>query len=106
MILHRGADGPNYVLIKKKKNIFNNLIVNKMSTSKVKNKIYDTARCVVEEMGNDTIKDFKGVRKCKVKGHYMMSVEGVIDLESGNSSKPECITLTTGVFCRYSDVIY
>ena len=69
-----------------------------MSTSKVKNKIYDTARCVVEEMGNDTIKDFKGVRKCKVKGHYMMSVEGVIDLESGNSSKPECITLTTGVF--------
>lgn len=42
-----------------------------MSTSKVKNKIYDTARCVVEEMGNDTIKDFKGVRKCKVKGRCL-----------------------------------
>ena len=69
-----------------------------MNALRVKNKIYDTARCVVEELGNDIIIDYKGVRSSKLKFYFDFSVDGVLDLESGNSSKPECIIITTGVF--------
>lgn len=69
-----------------------------MSKITIRNKIYDTARYVIEEMGNDTIKDYKGIRSSGLKCYYELSVEGVIDLDSGSSSKPECVTITTTVF--------
>ena len=62
------------------------------------NIIYDTARCVIEKMGKDTIEDYKGIRSCGMKCYYELSVEGVLDLDAGSSSKPECVTVTTAVF--------
>lgn len=64
----------------------------------IKSQIYDTARCVIEEMGKDTIEDYKGIRSSGVKCYYELSVEGVLDLDAGSSSKPECVTVTTAVF--------
>ena len=64
----------------------------------IKSQIYDTARCVIEEMGKDTIEDYKGIRSCGMKCYYELSVEGVLDLDAGSSSKPECVTVTTAVF--------
>ena len=66
-----------------------------MNNLVIRNKICETAKYVVNEMGSDTIKDFKGVRSCKVKSFFD---EDVIDLESSNSSKPECVIITAGVF--------
>ena len=64
----------------------------------IKSQIYDTARCVIEEMGKDTIEDYKGIRSCGMKCYYELSVDGVIDLNAGSSIKPECVTITTAVF--------
>ena len=64
----------------------------------IRKEIIDTARCVIEEMGNENIKDFKGTRNSGVKDYFVLSVEGVIDLDAGSSSKPECVTITTAVF--------
>lgn len=69
-----------------------------MSKITIRNKIYDTARYVIDEMGNDTIKDYKGIRSSGLKCYYELSVDGVIDLNAGNSIKPECVTITTAVF--------
>lgn len=69
-----------------------------MSKITIKNKIYDTARYVIEEMGKDTIEDYKGIRSCGMKCYYELSVEGVLDLDAGSSSKTECVTITTAVF--------
>lgn len=69
-----------------------------MSKITIRNKIYDTARYVIEEMGKDTIKDYKGIRSCGMKCYYELSVDGVIDLNAGSSIKPECVTITTAVF--------
>ena len=69
-----------------------------MSKITIKNKIYDTARYVIDEMGNDTIKDYKGIRSSGLKCYYELSVDGVIDLNAGSSIKPECVTITTAVF--------
>lgn len=68
-----------------------------MSKITIKNKIYDTARYVIEEMGNDTIKDYKGIRSSGLKCYYELSVEGVIDLNAGSSNKPEYVIITTAV---------
>ena len=59
---------------------------------------FDTARYVIDEMGNDTIKDYKGIRSSGLKCYYELSVDGVIDLNAGSSIKPECVTITTAVF--------
>ena len=64
----------------------------------IKNKIFDTTRCVIEEMGKDTIEDYKGIRSCGMKCYYELSVEGVLDLNASSSNKPECVTITTAVF--------
>ena len=64
----------------------------------IKSQIYDTARCVIEEMGKDTIEDYKGIRSCGMKCYYELSVEGVLDLNASSSNKPECVTITTAVF--------
>lgn len=69
-----------------------------MSNMSIRKEIIDTARCVIEEMGNENIKDFKGTRNSGVKDYFVLSVEGVIDLDAGNSIKPECVTITTAVF--------
>lgn len=69
-----------------------------MSNMSIRKEIIDTARCVIEEMGNENIKDFKGTRNSGVKDYFVLSVEGVIDLDAGSSSKPECVTITTAVF--------
>ena len=69
-----------------------------MSKITIRNKIYDTARYVIEEMGNDTIKDYKGIRSSGLRCYYELSVDGVIDLNAGSSIKPECVTITTAVF--------
>jgi len=68
-----------------------------MSKITIKNKIYDTARYVIKEMGNDTIKDYKGIRSSGLKCYYELSVEGVIDLNAGSSNKPEYVIITTAV---------
>lgn len=64
----------------------------------IEKKIFDTARYVIDEMGNDTIKDYKGIRSSGLKCYYELSVDGVIDLNAGSSIKPECVTITTAVF--------
>ena len=64
----------------------------------IKNKIYDTARYVIEEMGKETIENFKGTRSSGLKCYYELSVEGVMDLDAGSSSKPECAIITRAVF--------
>lgn len=69
-----------------------------MSKITIRNKIYDTARYVIDEMGNDTIKNYKGIRSSGLKCYYELSVDGVIDLNAGSSIKPECVTITTAVF--------
>lgn len=69
-----------------------------MSNVTIRNKIYNNARYVIEELGNDTIKDFKGTRSSRIKDYFKFSVEGVIDLDTGSSSKPEFVTITTAVF--------
>lgn len=69
-----------------------------MSNITIRNNIIDTARYVIEEMGKDTIKDYKGIRSCGMKCYYELSVDGVIDLNAGSSIKPECVTITTAVF--------
>ena len=69
-----------------------------MSNMSIRKEIIDTARCVIEEMGKDTIEDYKGIRSSGVKCYYELSVEGVLDLDAGSSSKPECVTVTTAVF--------
>ena len=63
----------------------------------IEKKIFDTTRCVIEEMGKDTIENYKGIRSCGVKDYFALSVDGVIDLNAG-SSKTECVTITTAVF--------
>ena len=68
-----------------------------MSKITIKNKIYDTARYVIEEMGNDTIKDYKGIRSSGLRCYYELSVDGVIDLNAGSSNKPEYVIITTAV---------
>lgn len=60
-------------------------------------KIFDTTKCVIEEMGKDTIENYKGIRSCGVKDYFALSVDGVIDLNAG-SSKTEYVTITTAVF--------
>lgn len=64
----------------------------------IEKKIFDTTRCVIEEMGKDTIENYKGIRSCGVKDYFALSVDGVIDLNAGSSSKTECVTITTAVF--------
>lgn len=68
-----------------------------MSKITIKNKIYDTARYVIEEMGNDTIKDYKGIRSSGLRCYYELSVDGVVDLNAGSSNKPEYVIITTAV---------
>ena len=68
-----------------------------MSKITIRNKIYDTARYVIEEMGNDTIKDYKGIRSSGLRCYYELSVDGVIDLNAGSSNKPEYVIITTAV---------
>ncbi len=68
-----------------------------MSKITIKNKIYDTARYVIEKMGNDTIKDYKGIRSSGLRCYYELSVDGVIDLNAGSSNKPEYVIITTAV---------
>ncbi len=63
----------------------------------IRKKIYDTARYVIEEMGNDTIKDYKGIRSSGLKCYYELSVESVLDLNAGSSSNPECAIITRAV---------
>ena len=63
----------------------------------IRKKIYDTARYVIEEMGNDTIKDYKGIRSSWLKCYYELSVESVLDLNAGSSSNPECAIITRAV---------
>ena len=69
-----------------------------MSNMTIRNNIIDTARYVIDEMGKDTIEDYKGIRSCGMKFYYELSVEDVIDLDAGSSSKTECVTITTAVF--------
>ena len=69
----------------------------KISNMTIRKKIYDTARYVIEEMGNDTIKDYKGIRSSGLKCYYELSVEGVLDLNAGSSSNPECAIITRAV---------
>ena len=64
----------------------------------IEKKIFDTTKCVIEEMGKDTIENYKGIRSCGVKDYFALSVDGVIDLNAGSSSKTECVTITTAVF--------
>ena len=64
----------------------------------IKNKIYDTARYVIDEMGKETIENFKGTRSSGLKCYYELSVEDVMDLDAGSSSKPECAIITRAVF--------
>lgn len=54
----------------------------------IENKIFDTTRCVIKEMGKDTIENYKGTRSSGLKYYYELSVEGVLDLDAGSSSKP------------------
>ena len=63
----------------------------------IEKKIFDTARYVIDEMRNDTIKDYKGIRSSGLKCYYELSVDGVIYVNVG-SSKTECVTITTAVF--------
>lgn len=63
----------------------------------IEKKIFDTTKCVIEEMGKDAIENYKGIRSCGVKDYFSLSVDGVIDLNAG-SSKTECVTITTAVF--------
>lgn len=63
----------------------------------IEKKIFDTTKCVIEEMGKDAIENYKGIRSCGVKDYFALSVDGVIDLNAG-SSKTECVTITTAVF--------
>ena len=64
----------------------------------IENKIFDTTRCVIKEMGKDTIENYKGTRSSGLKCYYELSVEGVLDLDAGSSSKPECAIITRAVF--------
>lgn len=63
----------------------------------IEKKIFDTTKCVIEEMGKDTIENYNGIRSCGVKDYFALSVDAVIDLNAG-SSKTECVTITTAVF--------